>query len=546
MKLGKYAKLGAVVALSSLVLTACGSKDNDKTAGNVVNWDESGELPGMDLSKATDQISFTMLGNTMEGLYRIGKDSKVEPGLAKKTEVSKDGKVYTFTLRKGTKWSNGDKVTAQDFVYSWRRTVDPKTASQYAYFFNGIKNADKIIEGKLPVDQLGIKADGEDKLVVTLERPIPYFKLLMGFPVFFPQSKAAVDKFGDKYGTASKYMVYNGPFKLEGWTGTNLSWKLQKNDKYWDKKAVKLDAVNYKVNKSSTTAYNQYKSGELDASPLSNEQAKQLKNQKDFVEREGAAVAYLQFNQDSKDATMKAAMSNKKIRQAISMSINRKSLSKVIGSGARVPKGMVPDKLANLNGKDFVEMDPVVNGIKHDDKEAKKLWSEGLKEIGQKELTFSILGDDTDGSKKITETLQSQIESTLPGAHVTVQNVPFKTRLQRCDTGNFDTVISIWGADYADPISCLEIMESTNGQNAGHWANSEFDKYINLSRTVDANNPTKRWDDLVKAQKVLLDDQGVAPIYQQASAWVVNPKVKDLVYNAAGLNYNWKNAYIEK
>ena len=178
----------------------------------------------MDLSKATDSVSFTQISNTFEGLYRLGKDSKITPGLATSEKVSKDGKTYTFTLRKNDKWSNGDPVTAQDFVYSWRRTVNPKTESEYSYLFSGIKNADKIVAGKKPATSLGIKAVGKYKLVVTLERRIPYFNKLMGFAVFFPQNEKAVKNYGSKYGTASKYLVYNGPYIQKGWTGSNLSW----------------------------------------------------------------------------------------------------------------------------------------------------------------------------------------------------------------------------------------------------------------------------------------------------------------------------------
>ncbi len=133
------------------------------------------EIEGMDLSKVTDATSFTQLNNTMEGLYRLGKNSKIEPGLANKTSTSKDGKTWTFTLRKNDKWSNGDPVTAKDFVYSLRRTVDPSTGSQYSYLFSGVKNADDIVAGKKKPTALGIKAVGDDKLVVTLDKRIPYF-----------------------------------------------------------------------------------------------------------------------------------------------------------------------------------------------------------------------------------------------------------------------------------------------------------------------------------------------------------------------------------
>ena len=528
MKLAKVAAAGSVAALCALTLGACGSKASDSASKQVLNWNESAELPTMDLSKATDVVSFDMLNNTMEGLYRLGKDSKIEPGIATKTKVSSDGLTYTFTLRKDAKWSNGDKVTAKDFVYSWRRTLDPKTNSQYAYLFEGIKNATDVMNGKKSTKEVGVKADGDYKLVVTLDKQLPYFKLLMGFPVFFPQNQKTVEKYGSKYGTASKYMCYDGPFNLTKWTGTNLSWSLKKSDNYWDKKSVKLDTINYKVNKSNSTAYNLYQSGKLDATSLSAEQAKQLKGQSGYTVRQAASAFYFQYNQT------KPEFQNKKIRQAISMAIDRKEfVNKVLGNGSIPAKGLVSTGLATRNGKDFADASYV-----------KKLWAEGLKEIGKDSLTFGILSDDTDAAKKTTEFIQSAIESNLKGAKVECANVPFKTRLNRTNEGQFDIVISAWGADFSDPISFLDMFTSNNSYNAGKWKNAQYDKLIEASKSTDAGNAGKRWDDLVSAEKILIQEQGISPLYQQATAWMVKPKVKGVIYNSAGANYNFKNAYV--
>ena len=539
MKLAKIAAAGSVAALCALTLGACGSKSSDSASKQVLNWNESAELPTMDLSKATDVVSFDTLNNTMEGLYRLGKDSKIEPGLATKTKVSSDGLTYTFTLRKDAKWSNGDKVTAKDFVYSWRRTLDPKTNSQYAYLFEGIKNATDVMNGKKSTKEVGVKADGDYKLVVTLDKQIPYFKLLMGFPTFFPQNQKAVEKYGSKYGTASKYMCYDGPFNLTKWTGTNLSWSLKKSDNYWDKKNVKLDSINFKVNKSNSTAYNLYQSGKLDATSLSAEQAKQLKGQSGYTVRQAASTFYFQYNQT------KPEFQNKKIRQAISMAIDRKEfVNKVLGNGSIPSKGLVSTGLATRNGKDFADASYVKDGVTVNLAKAKKLWAEGLKEIGKDSLTFGLLSDDTDAAKKTTEFIQSAIESNLKGAKVECANVPFKTRLNRTNQGQFDIVISAWGADFADPISFLDMFTSNNSYNAGKWKNAQYDKLIEASKSTDAGNSGKRWDDLVSAEKILIQEQGISPLYQQATAWMVKPKVKGVIYNSAGANYNFKNAYV--
>lgn len=541
MKFKKVIATGASLVALGLALTACGSNSSKSGLADkqVLNWSYASELPSMDLSTATDTISFDQLNSTMEGIYRIGKNSKVEPGLATKTEVSKDGLTYTFTLRKNDKWSNGDPVTAQDFVYSWRRTVDPKTGSQYAYLFDGIANANDIIAGKKAVDTLGIKAEGKYKLVVTLEKKLPYFKLLMGFPVFFPQNQNVVEKYGKKYGTAAKYLVYNGPFKMEGWSGSNLSWKLVKNKNYWDKKDVKLSQINFSVNKSTTTSYNLYQSKKLDYTPLSTEQAKQLKGKDGYRVLKEAWTNYLEFNETNK------VFANKKIRQALSYAVNRQVLAdKVLGAGTLPSLGIVSRDLAFNKGKDFAVAAKTTAGVTYNKAKAQKLLKEGLAEVGQSKLSFTLLGDDTDVSKQVTESLQSQIQQTLPDVDVSVSNVPFKTRLQRSEDGDFDVVVSAWGADFADPISFLDLFTSDNSYNNGKWKNAEYDKLITASKTTDAGNVDKRWDDMVKASKILSEDQGVAPLYQLNVAYMLNPSVKGVIQNTAGVTWSFKDAYI--
>ncbi|WP_035443529.1 peptide ABC transporter substrate-binding protein [Lactobacillus crispatus] len=537
MKFTKLFAAGATVLIAGSTLAACGSNSNSSSssAKKTINWMDSAEIPTMDISKATDVTSFNQLGNVEEGLYRLGKNSKVENALATDTKVSKDGKTWTFTLR-DSKWSNGDKLTAKDFVYSWRRTVNPKTASQYAYLFEGIHNATQISAGKAPVNSLGVKAEGDNKLVVTLDKRIPYFKLLMGFPLFFPQNQKVVEANGSKYGTSSKTTAFNGPFVQKGWTGSNLSWKLVKNKNYWDKKNVKLDAINYSVQKTPSTAYNLYQSNKLDATILDSQQAKNLKHQKGYTLRDTAATFYLQFNQKKK------IFQNADLRRAISMSINRKALGSALG-GANTPATSLTSKgVVNHDGKDWSEVVGDKKNAAYNPTEAKKLYKKALKELGVKSVSFTILSDDTDSGQKTTETLQSQLEENLKGMKVSVANVPFKTRLNRSTSGNFDVVVSGWSADFADPISFVDLFTSKNAQNNGKWSNSQYDKLITDSKTTA--DTTKRWDDLEKAEKILLSDEGIAPLYYKTEAWLVRPDIKGIVYNGAGLNYNFKNTYV--
>lgn len=542
MKLSKTLSVGATVLASAALLAACGGNSSKESSSSkkTLNWTVASEIPTMDMSKATDATSFNQLSNTMEGLYRLGKNSKLEKALATSEKVSKDGKTYTYTLRK-SKWSDGSELTAKDFVYSWRRTVDPKTASQYSYLFSGIKNADAIVAGKKKADTLGVKAVGKYKLVVTLERRIAYFDKLMGFAVFFPQSEKAVTKYGSKYGTASKYMLYNGPFKQTGWTGSNLSWKMVKNPYYWDKKNVKLDTITWSVQKTPSTSYNLYQSNKLDYTGLDASQTKQLKNQKGYVTLNQGATFYMQFNQ-----AKNKYLANTNVRKALSLALDRKGLTSSLGGNSVPANTLTPTQLTDVNGEDYTKRisksAESFYPASPNKKEAVKYMNKGLKELGVSKFSFKILSDDTDSGKKTTEFLQSTFESTFGNkVSVSVQNLPFKTRLSRSTSGNFDVVISGWSADFADPISFLDLFTSTNPENNGKWKNATYDKLIADSKTTASTS--KRWDDLTKAEDILLNNVGVAPLYYNTNAALIRPTVKDVYQNRG--TWNFKDAYIK-
>ena len=429
----------------------------------------------MDLSKATDSVSFTQISNTFEGLYRLGKDSKITPGLATSEKVSKDGKTYTFTLRKNDKWSNGDPVTAQDFVYSWRRTVNPKTESEYSYLFSGIKSADKIVAGKKPATSLGIKVVGKYKLVVTLERRIPYFNNLMCFAVSFPQNEKAVKNYGSKYGTASKYLVYNGPYIQKGWTGSNLSWKMVKNKYYWDKSKVKLNQINWSVQKSTTTSYNLYQAKKLDATSLDSSQIKQLKSDKAFSLLPQGGTYYMTFGQGKSGNEY---VKNANIRKALSLAIDRGGLR---GPGfyhlrrGQPANTLTSKDLTKVNGKDYTSL--ISSSAKSlypkdgNKKLTKQYLAKGLAELGKSKIKLTLISSDTDSAEKTAESIQSNIEATLPQVKVEVNSVPFKTLLNRLASHNFQLGLIDCIADFADPISwtCLRLATAKttgNGQTA--------------------------------------------------------------------------------
>ena len=541
--------LAAVSVSAAFLLAACGSQQSSSSASKdkqVLKLSATAPLDTIDISKAT---GYGQTGNVFESFYRLGKNGQPAAGLAKSGTVSKDGKTWTFKLRSNAKWSNGEKITAQDFVYSWRRTINPKTASPYAYIFSGIKNADEIIAGKKSPSSLGIKALNQETVQVKLNRPIAYFKVLMAYPLFGPQNEAFIKKTGKKYATSSKYMLYSGPFKITGWKGTNDTWSFVKNNQYWDKQAVKLSKISYQVVKTTNTGYQLYQQGKLDLTPLSSEKVKQLKKNKDFKTYPYSYVAFLAYNFQAKDATVKKALNNKNIRLALSLSLDRKILtSKVFGDGSSVPTGFVASGLAYdpANKEDFAKEQKVANTVDYNEKLAEKYWKTGLKELGLKKLNLTLLAsNESTNADALTQYLQSQWTKVLSGINVKVNSIPNKNAHTKAFSGDFDIYVSGWGGDFSDPMTFMQILQKGTSYNYGKWNNAEYNSLIKKALTTDANDVNKRWQDLVKAAQVANADQAVSPIYQQTTAYLQNSKVKGIIHNNAGTQWSYKYAYIK-
>ncbi|MHA8110144.1 peptide ABC transporter substrate-binding protein [Lactobacillaceae bacterium Melli_B4] len=545
MKLKTLAKVGSVTLITALGLAACGNSSSKESGSTeTLTWQESANLPTLDPSQATDNVSMRTLSNSNEGLLTMGSNNKLLPGVAKSYEVSKDGKTYIFDLRK-SKWSDGSQLTAKDFVYGMQRTVNPKTASQYSYLLDHVKNYDAVSKGKMPVSSLGVKADGDYKLVITLSKPQNYFKYITTMSPLYPQSQKAVEKYGKAYGTKSDDQVYNGPYKVTGWTGTNDSWILTRNKNYYNNDKIKLNKIKFVVSKDPGTTLNQFQAGKYDVATLSGkQQVNNFKNSPELHKLAGSRTFYLQLNQKNNEA-----LKNANIRKAISLAIDRKSLTDdVLGDGSKPAKGLVPNDLMSNNGTDFADAaenkDETQNNVSYNLAEAKKYWAKGLKEIGKSNVSLTLLADDTPNGTKTNEALQSNL-TKLPGLKVTNQNLPFKTRLEYSQSGKFDIVVSGWGADYPDAISFLELFKTGNAYNNGKWSNAKYDQYVTDAEGKDANNADKRWSDLVNAEKTLMSDNGVIPLYQGITPQVRKDKVQGLEYSSTGAGFNFRNAYLK-
>ncbi|MDK6377357.1 MAG: peptide ABC transporter substrate-binding protein [Lactobacillus crispatus] len=541
--------LAGVATISlGMLLAACGngnSSSKSAAQSGTLNLSTTAPLDTIDISKST---GFGQTGNVFESFYRLGKNGKPTAGLAKTGTVSKDGKTWTFKIR-DSKWSNGDPIVAQDFVYSWRRSLNPKTASPYAYLFSGVKNADAIIAGKKSPNALGISAPDKKTVVVKLNRPIAYFRVLMAYPLFGPQNEKVVKKYGNRYATKAQYQVYSGPFKIKGWNGTNDTWSFVKNNDYWDKKVVNLNKINYQVVKSNNTGYQMYQQGKLDLTPLSSEQVKNLKSNQDFTQYPYSLVRFLLYNFKDKNQINRAALNNKNIRLALSLSIDRDVVTKkVLGNGSTLPTGFVANDLASnpKTGIDFAKEQSVNNTVDYNSALAKKYWKKGLQEIGQKNLTFDVLSsNDEADSDQLTQYLQSQWTKELKGLKINITNIPEKSSDSRAQQGNFDIYLSHWGGDFNDPMTFMQIPMTGTSYNYGKWSNSTYDNLVKKAGNEDANNPEKRWNDLVKAAKIVNGNQAITPIYQQTTAYLQNKRVHGLIHNTAGTQWSYKYAYVD-
>lgn len=547
----------SVVALSGLVLAGCyGGSANTKSSnsasgnstdgGGVFNLVVPQEMPTADLSLATDTISFTALNNVYEGIYRLDKDSKPQPaGASELAEVSEDGLTYKIKLREDAKWSNGDPVVAADYVYGWQRTVDATTASEYAYLFAPVANAEEITAGKKDKSELGIKAVGDHELEITLTKQTPYFQYLLAFPSFFPQKQSVVEENGDAYASASDKAVYNGPFTLTDFDGpgTDTEWSYKKNDNYWDKDAVKLSEIKVSVVKESSTALNLFKDGQADDVILSGELAQQNANDPAYTSVKEARTSYIELNQREADSPFK----NVNLRKAISYSINRDALVKqVLGDGSVVSTGLIPADMSKNpeTNEDFAKEAGKL--VSYDKDKAKEYWEKAKKELGIDSLEFNLMASDDDASKKVIEYIQNSIQENLDGVKVKPTPVPFSVRLDRSSSGDFDTVLGGWAADYADPSSFTDLFVAGNSYNRGQWSNADYDKVVDDSGNKDAGDEQARWADLQEATKIMSDDMGVIPVYQKAEGHLVNEKVKGIVHHAAGASWDYKWTYVEE
>ena len=536
--------VGVIALASATLLAACGSKST--SSKDEINWYTPTEILTLDISKNSDHYSALAIGNSESNLLRVDKDGKLQPDLAKKVDVSADGLTYTATLRDGLKYSDGTKITAEDFVYTWQRMVDPATASEYAYLTSDshLVNAADIIAGKKSVDELGVKAEG-NKVIFTLSNPSPQFKSLLSFSNFVPQHKEFVEKAGKQYGTKSDKQIYSGPFKVENWNGTSGSFKLVKNDNYWDAKHVKTKTINIQTVKKPDTAVQMYKQGQLDFANISNTSAifNSNKKNKDVVTVPEATTAYMTYNETGKVK----GLDNLKIRQALNLATDRKGIVEAAVDTGSVPAtSLVPTGLEKLpDGTDLSKY--VAPGYSYNKEEAAKLFKEGLAEAGLSDLKLTITADsDTPAAKAAVDYIKETWEKALPGLTVEEKFVTFKQRIEDTKNQNFDVALVNWGGDYPEGSTFYGLFTSNSSYNYGKANSSTYDAAYEKALSTDALDPTAAANDYKAAEKALYDEAMYNPIYFRFTKGLQNPSIKGLVRNSTGLDVDFTYAYKDK
>ena len=534
MKTGKTVKVLLALTIAAGMLAGCGSKTDTDT----FRFANDTDIVGMDSTVVDDAMSFNAITAITDGLTTVDVKGNTIPGIAKSWDVSNNGLTYTFHLR-DAKWANGDDVTAQDFVYSWHRII--KNAGNYAYMLGSegasIKNADSLIDlGTTATDEqlntLGIKATDDKTVVVDLEKNVPYFVGLMSFPCYFPQNQKFVEKCGKNYATKPEYILGNGAYKMTKWIKGNKA-TFTKNDKYYDAKSVKTKNLEMYLVQDPKTAAQNFDNGKVDYATINSTLVDKYKGKDTFKAIREGYLAYLICNFKA-DTT-----ANKNLRHALSYAINRKDLcDNILKDGSQPATGFVPAQLCKSpSGKDFREESGKY--VDYDVKKAQEYLDAAKKELGTDTITVDLLyGTDESPMDTFAEYLQGSF-TKLKGLKVNMVATVKKDRIyNREASGNFQIACTRWAPDYADPTTFLNVLASSNSNNYGKWENAQYNSL--LKQAQNETDVNKRWNELLEAEKVMMDDMPNIPVVQTGTAALQAKNVKGLVHNTVSTPYVFK------
>lgn len=533
----KILKIFSVLLLSLILISCGGSESKEKSISVLI----PAEGKTLDTSLLTSNASLTVHGFLTEGLVKVSKEGKIELGLAKEINMSEDGLVYTIKLKDGIKWSDGSDIVADDFAYAIKRALDPNTASEYAYMNYYIKNGQKYNEGKGTVEELGVKVLDDKTLELTLENATPYFEGLLSFTTYLPIKESFVKESGEDYALDKEHLLYSGPYVISEWVPGSYI-KLAKNDNYYGKDNIKLDEVTIKYILDTTSALNAFKNDELDITTLTAEQFKEFENADNTHLEKETVISYLVYNMNND------ILKNKHIRKALSLSIDKQSIVETVFDNVTSIKTntFTPAGVGMQGVKDDFVLELEKTGFKGLDlniEEAKKELELGLKELGLEKLdSLSIITNDATTNTKVVESMQEQWRKNL-GIDVKVELMTYKERLNRMHNNDFDIVFTLWGADFLDPINFLDLLYTYNGNNNGKYSNKEYDKLVEDS--AKETNKEERVQKLFEMERMIVEEAPILPLFQRQRVYLLNPKLKGVIYPSFGASMLFTYAYLE-
>jgi len=542
-----------VILMAGTAFVGCGSKnpaetenpaDNTEPAAKsqVLTFSQVSEIPSLDPQIQNSMQSAEVTNAIFEGLVRMN-DGKVQPGMAETWDVSDDGKTYTFHLR-DAKWSDGQPVTAYDFEYGIRRLLDPKTGSPYAFAGYSILNGLEYNTGKITdVSELGVKALDEKTLEIKLPNPEAYFLGYLSLACFMPSREDIVEKYGNNFALEAANNVYNGPFILKEWKHEE-GVTLEKNPDYWNKDAIKLDKVNILQITDPNTALSMYENGELDFVSIPNALWDKYKDDPKVKLIMNGAIDWLRLNLN---ASGKPWLANADFRKALNYAINREEYVNTATKGLYFPyTRLTLPMVAGAKGGKYTEECPIdVYPASGDTAKAKEYLAKAMAALNikdPKDITLELKFSDAAADKPMAEVLQDQLTRNL-GITVTIKLVTYKQKLADDVAKQYDSVYNGWMPDYDDPMTYLELFESSNSQNSTGWSNAEYDKLIEAARTeVD---PVKRQQNFWDAEKILVDECPFVPLQCRQVGYLEKDNLKGMSRYFIGSDLDFVFAYFE-
>ncbi|MBR6095676.1 MAG: peptide ABC transporter substrate-binding protein [Oscillospiraceae bacterium] len=510
----------------------------------------------LDTDLATDGDSFEVIADCIDGLMQMDADGAAVPAIAESYDLSDDGCTYTFHLRDAN-WSNGAPVTANDFVFAWRRIC--QNAGEYAYMFDSsvgcVKNADAIIYDGADPATLGVSAPDDKTLVVELEVPVSFFPSLMYFPTFYPINEDFYMGLEDgTYGTSPDTFLSNGAFLLDQYSPGAASFSVKKNEGYWDAARVKLPGISYQVVGSSDNAPIAFKNKTLNVVMISGNQVAAAENDAGLSQNlkvTGAGYMwYLSFSQTERNA-QGGMLANANLRLAISNVIDRESLvDNYVMDGSLATYTAVPPQFAAsaTTGEDFSgDQTRFADYVGLNVAAAQGYLAAAKEELGVDSFTFTMIYGNNEGDEvaKVAQAIKAQVEENLEGVTINLQPMTKAERLDKMQNDNYDIALTRWGPDYADPMTYLGMWITDNSNNYGFWSNADYDQLIaDCTTGAYISDYDARWAALYEAEELVMAEAVIAPLYTKANANLISDGVSGIEFHPVALNRVYKNASI--